>query len=114
MFAGINVCVFETKPYSWGLIFAVSSGLVNYLGTHELCLRVFTFAILNRSRNSPDKSLANSNEFTVDISILPLQIAVSPSRFRNFVLYRNHSLLAYTSLQIFVLITKPLASFAGI
>ncbi len=37
MFAGINVCVFETRPCSWGLIFAVSSGLVNYLGTHELC-----------------------------------------------------------------------------
>ncbi len=43
----------------------VSSGLVNYLGTHELCLRVFMFAILKRSRNSPNKSLANINEFTV-------------------------------------------------
>ncbi len=41
MFAGINVCVFETIPCSWGIIFAVSSGLVNYLGSHELCLRVF-------------------------------------------------------------------------
>ena len=45
MFAGINVCVFETKPCSRGIIFAVSSGLVNYLGIHELCLRVFIFAI---------------------------------------------------------------------
>ncbi len=52
------------RPCSWGLIFAVSSGLVNYLGTPELCLRVFMFAILKRSRNSPNKSLAN-NEFTV-------------------------------------------------
>ena len=32
MFAGINVCVFETKPCLRGLIFAVSSGLVSYLG----------------------------------------------------------------------------------
>ena len=45
MFAGINVSVFETKPCLRGLIFAVSSGLVNYLGTHELCLQVFIFAI---------------------------------------------------------------------
>ncbi len=28
-----------------GLIFAVSSGLLNYLGTHELCLRIFIIAI---------------------------------------------------------------------
>ncbi len=27
IFAGINVCVFESKPCSQGLIFAVSSGL---------------------------------------------------------------------------------------
>ncbi len=33
MFAGINVCVFEAKLYLWGLIFAVNSGLVSYLGT---------------------------------------------------------------------------------
>ncbi len=35
MFAGINVCVFETKPCLRRLItitFVVSSGLVNYLG----------------------------------------------------------------------------------
>ncbi len=44
IFAGINVWIFETKPYSRGLIFAVGSGLVNYLGTHELCLWVFIFA----------------------------------------------------------------------
>ncbi len=31
-FAGINICGY-------------SSGLVNYLGTHELCLWVFIFAI---------------------------------------------------------------------
>ncbi len=40
LLVGINVCVFETKPCSRGLIFAVSSGSVNYL-THEFCLRVF-------------------------------------------------------------------------
>ncbi len=33
MFMGINVCVFETKPGLLGLIFAVTSGLINYLGT---------------------------------------------------------------------------------
>ena len=33
MFTGINVCIFETKPCSWGLIFAVSLGLVSCLGT---------------------------------------------------------------------------------
>ncbi len=31
MFAGINVYVFETTPCSRGLVFAVSSGLANYL-----------------------------------------------------------------------------------
>ncbi len=33
MFAGINVCVFVTKPCSRGLMFAVSSGLVISVGT---------------------------------------------------------------------------------
>ncbi len=33
------------KPCLQGLIFEVSSGLVNHLGTHELSLRVFIFAI---------------------------------------------------------------------
>ncbi len=33
MFAVINVCVFETKPCSRGFIFAVSLGLVSFLGT---------------------------------------------------------------------------------
>ncbi len=33
MFVGINVDVFETKPCSRGLIFTISSGLVDYLGT---------------------------------------------------------------------------------
>ncbi len=32
-FTGINVWVFEPKPYSRGLIFAVNLGLVNYLDT---------------------------------------------------------------------------------
>ena len=31
MFAGINVCLFETKTCSRGLIFPVSLGLVGYL-----------------------------------------------------------------------------------
>ncbi len=42
----INVCVFETKPCSRGLIFAVISVLVNYLATHELCLQVFIYFFL--------------------------------------------------------------------
>ncbi len=33
IFAVINVCVFETTPSSWRLIFVVNRGLVNYLGT---------------------------------------------------------------------------------
>ena len=33
MFAGINICVFETKLCLQGLIFADSSGLVSHLGT---------------------------------------------------------------------------------
>ncbi len=33
MFAGINVCIFETKPCLWGLIFAVSPDPVNFVGT---------------------------------------------------------------------------------
>ncbi len=48
MFIGINVC---------GSLF-----LVNYLGTHELCLWVFIFAIERWSRISPNKSLANIND----------------------------------------------------
>ncbi len=44
MFAGINVCVFETKSCLQGLIFVVRSGLVAYLGIHQLCLRVFIFS----------------------------------------------------------------------
>ncbi len=64
MFAGINVCLFETKPCSRGLIFAVRSGLVNYLG-NELCLREFILRFKNAwSRNLSNKSLANINEFT--------------------------------------------------
>ncbi len=41
------------------------------IGTHELCLQVFMFAILKRSRNSPNKSLANINEFTVFLNTGP-------------------------------------------
>ena len=33
MFAGINVCIFEAKPCSRGLIFVVSSDRVSHLGT---------------------------------------------------------------------------------
>ncbi len=33
MFVGINVCIFKTKPFLRGLIVAVSSGRVAYLGT---------------------------------------------------------------------------------
>ncbi len=63
---GINVCVFEAMPCSRGLIFVVSSGLVNNLGTHQLCLRVFIFAIKKRwLRILPNKSLTNANELTV-------------------------------------------------
>ncbi len=40
----VVIAFFETKPYSQGLIFVVSSGRVKYLGsTHELCLREFVF-----------------------------------------------------------------------
>ncbi len=59
MFTGINVCVFETKPCSQGLIFAVSSGLVNYLGTHELCVRVFIFRHLKMVAKTPPQTLMN-------------------------------------------------------
>ncbi len=68
MFAGINVCVFDAKPCLRGLIFAVISGLVSYLDTWIVCV-VFIFAIYMWSRNSPNKSLTNINEFTVIHSI---------------------------------------------
>ncbi len=45
MFAGIKLCVLETRPCSQGLMFEVSSGLVSYLGTHEIFLWVFIFTI---------------------------------------------------------------------
>ena len=35
---------FETKSYSRGLIFAVSSGLVTYLGTHAFIMFASTSA----------------------------------------------------------------------
>ncbi len=35
----------HVRSTSLGLIFAVGSGHVNYLGTHELSLRVLIFAI---------------------------------------------------------------------
>ena len=52
------------KKTSAALISAVR-GLANYLGTHELSLRVFIFAILRRSRISLNKFLSKINEFTV-------------------------------------------------
>ena len=69
MIAGINVYAFEKKLWG-GVIFVVSSGLVNYLHVVfpymcTLCLQVFIFAILRWSQISPNKSLANINEFTV-------------------------------------------------
>ena len=45
MLARINICASETKPYSQGLIFVVTLGLVKYLSTHELYLQVFIFGI---------------------------------------------------------------------
>ncbi len=48
MFAGINICI--------------SSGLVNYLGTHALCLRVFILR-LKMVAILPNKSLTNINKF---------------------------------------------------
>ncbi len=70
MFVGINVCVFEAKPCLRGLIFAVSSRLVSYLGTWIVCI-VFIWHLRFKDahelhlRYSPNKSLANINEFTV-------------------------------------------------
>ncbi len=63
MFAEINVSSFEKKKFA-ALISAVR-GLANYLGTNELSLRVFIFAILRRSRISLNKFLSKINEFTV-------------------------------------------------
>ncbi len=64
MFAGINVCVFEEKPCSWGLIFAIRSDLVSYLGTEIIYLRGIYFYDLKMVAKFA-KSLANINEFTV-------------------------------------------------
>ncbi len=58
MFVRIDVCIFETKPCLPGLIFVVSSGLFNYLGTLIMFVGIY-FLI------SPNKSLANINEITV-------------------------------------------------
>ncbi len=41
MFVGINVCIFETKLCLRRLIFAVSSGLVNYLAMNYVCGYLF-------------------------------------------------------------------------
>ncbi len=56
------ITVFETKPCSRGFVFAISPGLVNYLGTrHELCLRVLFFLrfknVANFANYIPDKHL---------------------------------------------------------
>ncbi len=67
MFAGINVCVLEANTCSWGLIVAVISVPVSYLGTSIVC-GVLNLAISRLSRNSPNKSIANINEFTVSMT----------------------------------------------
>ena len=41
MFMGINICIFETKPCSQGLILAVSSGLVHFLGTQTMIAGIY-------------------------------------------------------------------------
>ncbi len=51
MFELINVYVFETKPCPQGLIFVASSGLVSYLGTHELCFAGIYFCDLKMVAN---------------------------------------------------------------
>ncbi len=45
MLAGINVCIFLDKTMLSGINIVVRSGLINFLGTHELGLRVFISAI---------------------------------------------------------------------
>ncbi len=62
MFAGINVCIFETKTYLQELIFAVSSELVNYLGTGIMIAAIY-FRDLKVVANFANKFLANINEF---------------------------------------------------
>ncbi len=64
MFAGINVCIFETKTCSQGLIFAVSSGVINYLGTSFMFPAIY-FCDFNMIAKIANKSLTNINEFTV-------------------------------------------------
>ncbi len=63
MFVGINACIFETEPCSPALTFTVSSGLVNYLGTHELCLCVLILPFIDgrefRQNNDPSQTLMN-------------------------------------------------------
>ncbi len=68
MFVGINVCIFETKPCSQGLIFAVIPGLVNYLATWIMFAGI-CFCNLKMVTNLPNKSLANINEFTVQLVV---------------------------------------------
>ncbi len=45
MFAGLIFAFLRQNYVRGDKYFVVSSGHVNYLGTHELCLRVFIFAI---------------------------------------------------------------------
>ncbi len=41
MFAGINDCIFETKPCLQVIIFAVGSGLINDLGTRIMFVGIY-------------------------------------------------------------------------
>ncbi len=65
LFAGINVCVFETKPCLWELIFAVGSGIVNYLGTWIMfagtqCIYFRDLKVVtNISQINPSRTLLN-------------------------------------------------------
>ncbi len=68
MFAGINVCVFETKPCSQGLIFAVSLGLVSCLGM-LIMFAGYLFLQLKDSREirqiNPSQTLMNLQNFKI-------------------------------------------------
>ncbi len=92
MFAGINICVFEAKPCSRGLIFAFSSSLVSYLHT----LSLFAGYLFLRFRDSrkirqinPSKSLMNLQ--CIEILKNSLITKPTPSMFTVW-----HFVVAYT------------------